>query len=47
MFPPLPSDRQGLLDQRLMLVCFLGYRAYLDTAIYGRVAEIDAALTAA
>lgn len=46
MFPPLPSDRLGLLDQRLGLMSFMGYRAYMDTAILGRLAEIDAALAA-
>jgi hypothetical protein len=41
MFNPLPSDRIGLEAERVMLRNFIGHAAYMDTAIIGRIIEID------
>lgn len=47
MFNPLPTTIQELQAERAMLANFVGYRAYMDTAILGRFAEIDRAIARA
>jgi hypothetical protein len=47
MFNPLPTTVPELLAERERLANFIGYRAYMDTAIIGRFAEIDRAIRCA